>query len=109
MWNVNPAILCHKHLCGEHVEMHMFLGSIKKGISLNGYIRNKLVEVHNILKRHEELAREMKFRGFNHNSPLIINDIQLESKGIVDVESNIKELCGRCDVCRSNIGRFYGK
>ncbi len=44
MWNVLPEYLCRKHLLGEHVEMHMFVGTIKRGVSLNGYIKNKLVE-----------------------------------------------------------------
>ena len=34
MWNVDPKLMCNKHLLGEHVEMHMFFGTIQKGISM---------------------------------------------------------------------------
>jgi hypothetical protein len=43
MWGINPKKLCNQHLLGEHLEMHMFVGCIKKGISLKGYYENKLV------------------------------------------------------------------
>jgi len=67
MWKVNPKSLCRKHLLGEHVECHMFLGSLAKNISLKGYIEKGLVEVHNIIKRHDELAIELGSRGYQHN------------------------------------------
>ena len=33
MWNVDVTKMCNKHLLGEHVEMHMFVGIIIKGTS----------------------------------------------------------------------------
>lgn len=39
MWKVNPKNMCRQHLLGEHVECHMFVGAILKGISLSGYIK----------------------------------------------------------------------
>ncbi len=36
MWGVSPKKLCNQRLLGEHLEMHMFLVCIKKGISLKG-------------------------------------------------------------------------
>jgi len=62
--------MCDKHLLGEHVEIHMFVGTIKKGISIDGYIKNDLLEPKSIYLRHEEISKEMKKRGFNHKSPL---------------------------------------
>ena len=70
MWMIDPKKMCDQHLLGEHVELHMLVGSIKKGISLNGYVRNGLIEPKSIIKRHEQLAKEMKRRGMNHRSPL---------------------------------------
>lgn len=101
MWNVNPEVLCRKHLFGCHVEMHMFIGSIKKGINLRGYIDKGLVEIHNIKSRHDALAEEMIRRGYKHNSP--IDDIPLWNEGYVNVEENLKELQKRCPVCNNNI------
>lgn len=101
MWMVDPELLCRKHLMGEHVETHMFLGTINKGVSLQGYVDNKLVSTPHLKSRHDELADEMIRRGYNHNSPLEYTDtLNLVS---VDVAANIEELKRRCPDCRARI------
>jgi hypothetical protein len=30
MWMVDPRLVCSKHLLGEHVELHMFVGCLLK-------------------------------------------------------------------------------
>ncbi len=107
MWMVNPTMLCRKHLLGEHVECHMFSGTIAKGTSMIGYIDNGLVEVHNIISRHNELAKEIEIRGYQHKSPLQICLSLLSSDpcGKVDRENSIKELTNRCPDCRARIER----
>ena len=101
MWNVRPDYLCRKHLLGEHVEMHMFVGVIKKGISLKGYIENKLVETDKIQQRHDELSIEMISRGFNHKSP--IDSVDIPAVGNIDIVGNIKELIKRCPDCKERL------
>jgi hypothetical protein len=98
MWNVKVSRLCRNHLLGEHLEMHMFLGCLKKGISLKGYIKKGLVEVHNIVKRHDNLALELVRRGYFHRSPMVYPD--LYKAGRIDVKSNILELRKRCFECK---------
>ena len=100
MWNVNPKKMCNRHLLGEHLEMHMFLGCLKKGTSIKGYIDKGLVEANNILARHDELVREMKVRGMNHNSGMLFYPYAEENKGKVDVKENERELCKRCIDCK---------
>ncbi len=100
MWKVSPELMCRKHLLGEHVEMHMFLGTLSKGKSIDGYVRSGLVEVHNIKARHDELAQEMVRRGYRHNSPMESSPILASKKGVVDVEKNCIELQSRCPECR---------
>ena len=39
---VDPKFLCQKHLCGEHLECHMFLGTLKKNKKVDGYLKNNL-------------------------------------------------------------------
>lgn len=97
MWNVPPSLLCQKHLLGEHVEMHTFVGSILKGVSLTGYINGGLVETQNITKRHAALAKEMLRRGLNHKSAL--PEVFLPAAGHVDTASNLIELARRCPDC----------
>lgn len=104
MWNVNPKILCTKHLLGEHVEMHMFSGCINKGISLKGYINKNLVEIHNIKSRHDELVQEMLERKMRHNSPLPNFKIWVEGK--ILYKDNLTDLLNRCERCRERNNRI---
>ena len=101
MWMVDPKLLCSKHLRGEHVECHMFVGTILKNKSLEGYKRNKLVEVHNLKKRHEDLAKEMVRRGMNHKSDL--KEFKDFNYGVVNIEENKLELIRRCKECKERI------
>lgn len=100
MWNVDPKLMCNKHLLGEHVEMHMFVGTIRKGVSLQGYIDGGLVETQHIKRRHDELVVEMERRGMNHKSPMPDGGLVLAA-GIVDVPANLVELSRRCPACRA--------
>lgn len=99
MWNINPKLLCNKHLLGEHLEMHMFVGAINKGKSIKGYIDKGLVETNFISYRHQDLAIELERRGFNHKSPLPPFKIEAPY-GRIDVTGNINELNRRCKDCR---------
>ena len=100
MWNVDTKLLCRQHLLGEHNEVHAFVGTINKGISIKGYINNGLVDVYGIRFRHLQLEREMIRRGYKHNSPLPKFDAkQFSYPGIVDVEANLVELKKRCQHC----------
>ena len=101
MWMIDPKMLCKKHLLGEHVELHMFVGTINKNKKLDGYKKNGLVEVHNIKLRHRELAAEMIARGMNHQSPLV--DFKEFTFGVVDVDNSYNELIKRCNGCRNRI------
>lgn len=103
MWNINPAILCNKHLCGEHVEMHMFLGCLRKGKSIQGYIDKGLVEIDYIIPRHNKLANEMIRRKMNHHSPLEnIEFIYQGPNGKVDILESALDLFSRCKKCYEN-------
>ena len=95
---VDPRVMCRKHLLGEHVELHMLVASMRNGISLQGFFDNKLIETHNVIRRHEQLVREMKRRGFNHASPMI--KVPKRRAGRVDRRANLIELARRCEHCR---------
>ena len=99
MWDVDPSKMCRKHLLGEHVEMHMFAGTIKKGISIQGYIERGLVNPFWITLRHEQLSEEMTKRGYNH-----LSDLDFSSYGLelipVDIKKSAQELRRRCPECK---------
>lgn len=107
MWKVNPKKMCRQHLLGEHVEMHMFAGSIMKGLSLGGYVKTGLVEVKSIQKRHDDLAKEMTRRGFVHKSPLPKGFLKKYKgpNGDVCSKKNLIELKRRCEECRKLFSR----
>lgn len=109
MWMVEPRHMCRKHLMGEHVEMHMFLGSMLKGTSMRGYCANNLMEPAQLKARHDALADEMVRRGYNHSSPmdqgdfetgLFLMPISLQTVKIDPVPA-AADLFGRCEVCRA--------
>jgi hypothetical protein len=102
MWGINPKLLCRKHLMGEHVEMHMFVGTLNKNKSLKGYIDKGLVVVQDIKKRHDILAKEIVKRGFNHQSPIQLN-IPLYEAGKINITDNIEDLSSRCEKCKERI------
>ena len=100
MWGVGPEKLCRKHLLGEHVEMHMFAGTINKGISIAGYIAKGLVNPREIQSRHNLLSEEMQRRGYNHQSALSIDcsNLPIASLSITENEIELKKRCRECRV-----------
>lgn len=105
---VNPKILCRKHLIGEHVESHMFLGSLQKKIKMTGYINKDLFEPLSLKVRHDILVKEILSRGYNHNSELIFEVSILDYLPInekyhqINRRSSIYDLVSRCDICMKN-------
>ena len=106
MWMVKPSLLCRKHLLGEHLETHLFVGSILEDRSLSGYVDRGLVQAESLAQRHEDLVVEMLMRGYNHQSELpefFIPQYLVGSQ--VNVERSIADLKERCSECRSRIER----
>ena len=112
MWLCDPKIMCQQHLCGEHVEMHMFLGTLKQGKKIDGYLKNNLFEPLALFSRHEELRREMTDRGYNHKSemygvPDVVFNLSEEKNSIrIDRDKALKDLLDRCPKCR---GRYINE
>ena len=98
MWGVPTNTMCRQHLLGEHVEMHMIVGSIKRGKSITGYTSNGLLDTRLIQHRHDTLVTEITDRGYNHKSPLNYDDSLCD--GSVDSDSNLVALSNRCPKCK---------
>lgn len=105
MWNINPKLLCKQHLLGEHLEMHMFMGCIRSGMSIKGYVDKGLVEVDKILERHNQLVNEMEHRGYCHKSDLNGKEL-LWHEGNICVEKSLQDLFERCEECRKRNETF---
>ena len=103
MWNVNPKLMCRQHLLGEHLEMHMFAGTIKKGIKIDGYIKNGLVQIGDIKNRHDILALEMFMRGYKHKSLMLPFNEGHKTYPKINIKANIIELKRRCNECKERL------
>lgn len=104
MWCVDPKLLCRKHLLGEHLELHMLAGAIKKGRNLKGYIDKGLVELDHIGNRHKEITKEMKRRDYRHNSPLRQPSVsRYKDLGKVNKKKSYMDLITRCNTCEAII------
>jgi len=104
VWDVPPAMLCNKHLLGEHRELHGLwnihvLG--KKGYSLHPETKRWAGKLKALFARHEMLVGEMQRRGFRHSSPL--DEVYATGSAVQDVfidvpEAQIEILRGKpCD------------
>ena len=104
MWMVDVTKMCRQHLLGEHVECHMFVGTINKNKKLDGYVGNNLLQLKDLKKRHDALAKEMIRRNMKHNSELLPFDITKYDNYIqnskVDIPHNIQVLKIRCKECK---------
>jgi hypothetical protein len=104
MWMVDTRILCRKHLLGEHVETHMFVGAFNKGTKAGRFASENLLEFKSLRSRHDELAREMERRGYSHTSPLprllACRQITKEEREVrIDRKAAGTELIRRCPEC----------
>jgi hypothetical protein len=76
IWDLDPAVLCDRHLLGEHRELHAIWSILTTG--KRGYARHpetlrwrgRLAALH---ARHDRQVEEMHRRGFRHLSPLDAN------------------------------------
>ncbi len=73
IWDVEPSLLCRKHLLGEHRELHAVWAILTQG--KRGYANHpETLRWHGRLaalyRRHEALVAEMTQRGYRHATPL---------------------------------------
>lgn len=101
MWMVPPRLMCRKHLLGEHVEIHMLEGHLRRGKSIDGFLLRGLLEPHSMRTRHDAIAAEMARRGYRHQSPL--PPVLTTHNGHVNTYDSLAELYRRCIDCRARI------
>lgn len=108
MWQIRPEYLCKNHLLGEHNELHKFKPTFEKHHSITGRIFPVVqIEPESMKKRHNEIAKEMIRRGYNHKSPYEQPDLSYLSNeerfAKVDKENSLEDLMLRCPDCRNRI------
>ena len=73
IWDLDPRVLCDRHLLGEHRELHAIwsiLTTGKTGYANHPETRRWRGRLAALYARHDEQIAEMDRRGFRHASPL---------------------------------------
>ena len=101
---VNPAVMCNKHLLGEHAECHMLVGHLQRKRQITNYVRLNLLQPNSLKERHNQLAEEMEKRRMSHKSPLPKYSLSYLPREhrlyVVNSEESLIELFKRCSDCR---------
>jgi hypothetical protein len=110
MWMIDPKLLCRKHLLGEHGEIHKHRHNFVKKHSISKRVFPVVqIEPGSMELRHDELAKEMIRRGYNHQSPFEQPDIsylpELEQNVKVDKNHSMEDLISRCPECSIRINK----
>ncbi len=114
---IDPRIMCRQHLMGEHVEIHMLIGSMRRGRSIDGFLRDHLIQPRSIVKRHDDLVKEMLSRGWNHHTPVPEHEVPIlvarygpvARTLTVDPNRSLEDLLTRCKECekrRATVAAF---
>ena len=99
MWMIDASKLCRQHLLGEHGEIHKHRHNFVKKHKLYGRIGQ--IEPESMQSRHDELAKEMVSRGYNHKSPYEQPDVSYLGKfPKIDLNESQKLLYARCEECK---------
>jgi hypothetical protein len=104
MWMLPPRMLCRKHLLGEHGEIHKHRHIFVKHFDISGRVQ-PIIQVAPALMqaRHDELAREMLARDYQHQSLYELPDLSYlpnwQRNAQVDIQYNLRDLYTRCDAC----------
>lgn len=116
MWiGVSPKILCQKHLCGEYRENYTIVGSLKKQVSISGYLVSNALELTSLNLRHKLLVNEMLRRGYHPEKPFHFDlkmadylpkaDINFK----IDKAKNLKYLLEKCPECAARYKIYADK
>lgn len=73
IWDIDPELLCDRHLLGEHDEAHALWSIIVNGLkgwSNHPETKRWRGKLRALYLRHEKTSTEMEKRGFSHKSPL---------------------------------------
>jgi Pyrimidine dimer DNA glycosylase len=73
VWDLDPSLLCRRHLLGEHREIHAvwaILTQDRRGYRHHPEVRRWEGRLAALRARHETDAAEMARRGYRHASPL---------------------------------------
>ena len=107
IWDLEPALLCDRHLLGEHRELHAIwaiLTAGKRGYAHHPETLRWSDRLAALYARHEAQVAEMSRRGFRHASPLdprLATGAAEQTQLIDSVEAQHEHLASRACGCPS--------
>lgn len=107
---ISPKLLCRQHLLGEHGEIHKFRHNFVAGHKIEG--RRGQIVPFKMKERHDELAQEMRNRGYEHKSPYKQPDLSWYgdlSDWEVDLVASRNDLFDRCPECKKRASSLVKK
>lgn len=104
VWDIDPSLLCDKHLGGEHREIHAIYNILTlghKGYRHHPETKRWLGKIDALVKRHDLVAGEMIQRGKNHKSPLFpVGDSDKQDAFVNAIEEQIDRIRGKSCGCK---------
>jgi hypothetical protein len=95
----DPEKMCDDHLLGNHNEAHQLVGYLQDESNISkliGHAARGQIDLTQLQTWHDDLAEEMKRRGFDHASPLDAPDHVPIGEGSIG-RSTTNKLRDRCD------------
>jgi len=93
VWDIDPLLLCDKHLGGEHREIHAIYNILTKnhkGYSHHPETKRWVDKIDALVKRHDLVVTEWLRRGKNHNSQLaLVGDNDKQNEFVNTLEEQI--------------------
>jgi hypothetical protein len=105
IWDLDPAVLCDRHLLGEHRELHALwtiLTTGKRGYAHHPETRRWRGRLAALYARHDAHVAEMGRRGFRHASPLdpgLATGAADQTELVDSIEAQRKRLASRACRC----------
>lgn len=98
-WNIEPVLMCNKHILAEHRDMHKTRAMQARNADLTRYYEQGLIHPYTWLPRHDHLVIEMGARGLAHHSPVeqVMGHYPITLH--LNVAANRADLYHRCEAC----------
>jgi hypothetical protein len=109
MWLVDTKLLCRNHLLGEHRELHMIAGGANTlSPVIQGLLDVHIIDLRQVITRHDAVVAEFGLRGYKHYSPLENNtedwlSFYVTDDAGVDVFNSMQALYWRCSECQDRM------
>jgi Pyrimidine dimer DNA glycosylase len=110
IWDLEPALLCDRHLLGEHRELHAIwsvLTTGKRGYARHPETRRWRGRLAALYARHDAQVAELSRRGFRHASPLdsrLATGAARQTERVDSVEAQRERLASLPCRCPANAG-----